>query len=73
MANLSMLFKHRGACEAPEIRLRSPLQSLTALFRSRWWTVGFAVAAVAWVQSQAPSPEVEAVPGWLKPAASEAE
>jgi len=49
MANLSMLFKHRGACEAPEIRLRSPLRSLAALFRSRWWTVGFAVAAVAWV------------------------
>jgi drug/metabolite transporter (DMT)-like permease len=49
MANISMLFKHRGACEAPEIRLRSPLRSLTALFRSRWWTVGFAVAAVAWI------------------------
>src|SRR4029079_19067371 len=49
MANLSMLFKHRGACEAPEINLRSPLRSLAALFSSRWWTVGFAVAAVAWV------------------------
>ena len=49
MANLSMLFKHRGACEAPEINLRSPLRSLVALFGSRWWTVGFAVAAVAWV------------------------
>jgi hypothetical protein len=49
MANLSMLFKHRGACESPEIRLRSPLRSLAALFRSRWWTIGFAVAAVAWV------------------------
>jgi drug/metabolite transporter (DMT)-like permease len=31
------------------------------------------VIAVAWVQSHPPSPEVEAVPGWLKPAASEAE
>ena len=31
------------------------------------------VAAVAWVQSHPPSPEVEAVPGWLKPAAGEAE
>ena len=28
------------------------------------------VAAVAWVQSHPPSPEVEAVPGWLKPAAA---
>jgi hypothetical protein len=49
MANLSMLCKHRGACEAPEICLRSPLRSVAALFRSRWWTIGFAVAAGAWV------------------------
>jgi hypothetical protein len=49
MANLSMLCKHRGACESPEIRLSSPLRSAAALFRSRWWTVGFAVAAVAWL------------------------
>ena len=49
MANLGMLCKHRGACEAPEISLRTPLRSVGALFRSRWWTIGFAVAAVAWV------------------------
>ena len=49
MANLSMLCKHRGACESPEISLRSPYRSARALFGSRWWTVGFAVAAVAWV------------------------
>jgi hypothetical protein len=49
MANLSMLCKHRGACEAPEISLRSPLRSAAALFQSRWWTIGFAVATAAWV------------------------
>jgi len=49
MANLSMLCKHRGACESPEISLRSPYRSARALFGSRWWTAGFAVAAVAWV------------------------
>jgi multidrug transporter EmrE-like cation transporter len=49
MANISMLCKHRGASEAPEIRLRAPMKSAAALFQSRWWTVGFAVAAVAWV------------------------
>lgn len=49
MANLGMLCKHRGACEAPEIRLRHPVRSIGELFRSRWWTIGFAVAAVAWV------------------------
>jgi len=49
MANLGMLCKHRGARESPEISLRAPLRSCAALFRSRWWTIGFAVAAVAWV------------------------
>jgi hypothetical protein len=49
MANLGMLCKHRGACEAPEISLRAPLRSVGQLFRSRWWSIGFAVAAVAWV------------------------
>lgn len=49
MANLGMLCKHRGACESPEISLRAPLRTCAALFRSRWWTIGFAVAAVAWV------------------------
>jgi hypothetical protein len=49
MANLGMLCKHRGASEAPEISLRSPVRSVGQLFRSRWWTIGFGVAAVAWV------------------------
>ena len=49
LANLGMLCKHRGACESPEISLRSPLRSAAKLFRSRWWTLGFAVAAAAWV------------------------
>jgi hypothetical protein len=48
-ANVGMLCKHRGANQAPEINLRSPLRSAAALFQSRWWTIGFAVAAVAWV------------------------
>jgi hypothetical protein len=48
-ANLGMLCKHRGACEAPEIRLTSPWSSAVALFRSRWWTIGFAIAAIAWI------------------------
>lgn len=49
MANVGMLCKHRGACESPEIRIGRPLHSIGELFRSRWWTIGFAVAAVAWV------------------------
>ncbi len=49
MANVSMLCKHRGASEAPEINLKTPWHSVKQLFLSRWWTIGFAVAAVAWV------------------------
>ena len=49
MANLGMLCKHRGACESPEINLRRPMRSAASLFRSRWWSIGFGVASMAWV------------------------
>ena len=45
--NLAFLFKHRGAVEAPDVRMRHPLRSAIDLFRSRWWTIGWGVAAVA--------------------------
>ena len=48
-ANVSMLCKHRGANQAPDVCIKSPLRSAAALFRSRWWTIGFAVATLAWV------------------------
>jgi hypothetical protein len=48
-ANVALLCKHRGACATPEVRISSPLQSTAALFRSRWWTIGFAIALGAWV------------------------
>lgn len=47
--NLAFLWKHRGAIAAPEIHMRHPLQSAAGLFRSKWWSIGFAVALVAWV------------------------
>jgi hypothetical protein len=46
--NVAMLCKHRGAVAAPAVRLSQPLRSGAALFRSRWWTIGFAIAAGAW-------------------------
>ncbi len=46
--NVAMLCKHRGAVAAPAVRLSAPLQSGAALFRSRWWAIGFAVAVGAW-------------------------
>jgi multidrug transporter EmrE-like cation transporter len=45
--NLAFLFKHRGAVAAPDVEMRHPLRSAIDLFRSRWWSVGWAVAAVA--------------------------
>jgi drug/metabolite transporter (DMT)-like permease len=47
--NLAFLWKHRGAVAAPEIHMSHPLESAAGLFRSKWWTIGFAVALVAWV------------------------
>lgn len=47
--NVAMLCKHRGAQEAPAVSIGSPIRSAVELFRSRWWTIGFAVAALAWV------------------------
>lgn len=49
VTNVSLLCKHRGAVAAPDLRLRRPLASAAALFRSRWWAIGFAVAVVAWM------------------------
>jgi drug/metabolite transporter (DMT)-like permease len=46
---LGFLCKHRGAERAPEVRLAAPLRSARALFASRWFAIGMAVAAVAWV------------------------
>jgi hypothetical protein len=48
LTNVAMLCKHRGAVRAPEIRFRRPLRSAAELFRSKWWTIGFAIAFAAW-------------------------
>jgi multidrug transporter EmrE-like cation transporter len=45
--NLAFLFKHKGAVAAPDINMRHPLRSAIDLFRSRWWSIGWGVAAVA--------------------------
>ena len=45
--NLAFLFKQRGAVAAPDVDMRHPLQSAIDLFRSRWWSIGWGVAAVA--------------------------
>jgi drug/metabolite transporter (DMT)-like permease len=45
--NLAFLFKHRGALAAPDVDVRHPLRSAIDLFRSKWWSIGWVVAAAA--------------------------
>jgi multidrug transporter EmrE-like cation transporter len=44
--NLAFLFKHRGACAAADVDIRHPWRSAVALFRSKWWSIGWGVAAI---------------------------
>jgi drug/metabolite transporter (DMT)-like permease len=46
--SVAFLFKQRGAVLAPPVRARYPLRSAAGLFRSRWFSLGWAVAVVAW-------------------------
>jgi hypothetical protein len=65
-SGVALLCKHRGAVAAPEVAMRSPLRSAAALFRSRWWAIGFLLATLGWglhvaALSMAPLSLVQAV------------
>jgi multidrug transporter EmrE-like cation transporter len=45
--NLAFLFKYKGAIAAPDIDMHHPMHSAADLFRSKWWSIGWAVAVVA--------------------------
>jgi drug/metabolite transporter (DMT)-like permease len=45
--NLAFLLKYKGAVAAPDVDMRHPLRSAIDLFRSRWWSIGWGVAALA--------------------------
>jgi drug/metabolite transporter (DMT)-like permease len=49
ITQVGFLLRHRGAVAAPDVDMRRPLASAVALFRSRWWTIGYALAVVAYV------------------------
>jgi multidrug transporter EmrE-like cation transporter len=49
VTQVGFLLRHRGAVAAPDVELRHPLHSALALFRSKWWTIGYALAIVAYV------------------------
>src|ERR1700745_2018862 len=48
VTNIASLFKQRVALLAPPVRARHPLRSAAGLFRSRWFSLGWAIAVVAW-------------------------
>jgi hypothetical protein len=47
-SNVALLCEHRGASAAPAVDFARPLRSAAALFRSRWWAIGFAIGFFAW-------------------------
>jgi len=47
--NLAFLFKQRGAVAAPDVDVRHPIRSAIDLFRSKWWTIGWCIAVVAFL------------------------
>jgi drug/metabolite transporter (DMT)-like permease len=46
---LGFLYKHRGANEAPAVDIRRPIRTFKALFASKWFALGMAVAIGAWI------------------------
>jgi hypothetical protein len=65
-SGVALLCKHRGAMAAPDVAMSSPLRSAAALFRSRWWVIGFGLATLGWAMhvvalSMAPLSVVQAV------------
>jgi drug/metabolite transporter (DMT)-like permease len=48
-ASLSGLWKQKGALEAGDVDIRRPVQSAVALFRSKWFAIGWIVAMIAWL------------------------
>ncbi len=45
---LGFLWKQRGAVESPPVEWRRPISTSLALFRSRWYVLGMAVAMGSW-------------------------
>lgn len=48
-ASLSGLWKQRGAVEVGDVDIRRPVQTAVALFRSKWFAIGWIVAVIAWL------------------------
>jgi drug/metabolite transporter (DMT)-like permease len=49
VSQVGFLLRHRGAVEAPDVDVRHPARTTVALFRSKWWSIGYALAVVAYL------------------------
>jgi drug/metabolite transporter (DMT)-like permease len=47
--NVGFLLRHRGAVAVEDVDPRHLVHSTVALFRSKWWSIGFALAIVAYL------------------------
>src|SRR5438067_5825851 len=48
VANLAFFYKHRGANAVAKVSVRHPLRSAFALYSSRWFSIGMAIATASW-------------------------
>ena len=48
VANLGFFYKHRGANAVARVQVRHPLRSARALYSSRWFALGMAIATASW-------------------------
>ena len=46
--NLGFLWKHRGACAAPDVDWKHPIRTAVALYSCKWFALGMLVATGAW-------------------------
>ena len=49
ITQVGFLLRHRGAVAAPDVDVRHPVATTVALFRQKWWTIGYALAVVAYL------------------------
>ncbi len=46
---LGFLYKHKGANEAPTVDIRHPFRTARQLYACKWFAIGMAIAAGAWI------------------------
>jgi Magnesium transporter NIPA len=49
VSQVGFLLRHRGAVQVPDVDVRHPARTTIALFRSKWWSIGYALAVVAYL------------------------